>query len=120
MNYDLTPVTDAEVRQALSLLKRFPSGLTRQELGKTFRSDRRGREVMAALVERGLAPVINAQADYGDGKVYRLARTAEEVQDAVATLTSYRRSLDRRIRGLEQAWADGGGPKQPDLFQEAI
>lgn len=118
MNYDLTPVTDAEVRQALSLLKRFPSGLTRQELGKTFRSDRRGRQVIAALTERGIAPVITVESDFGDQRVYRLARTAQEIDDAVATLTSYRASLDRRIKGLIDAWQEGGEP-QPALFQEA-
>lgn len=115
-----TPVTDAEVRQALSILKRFPSGLTRQELAKSFQSDRRARDVMAALAERGVAPVINTKSDHSDQRVYRLARNQQEVQEAVNNLKAYRSSLDRRIRGLEQAWATGGGAAQPDLFQEAI
>lgn len=115
-----TPVTDGEVRHALSVLKRFPAGLTRQELARHFQSDRRGREIMATLAEKGIAPVINTKSDFTDDRVYRLARTSEEVAEAVSNLKAYRSSLDRRIRGLEKAWADGGGARQPDLFQVAI
>lgn len=114
----LTPITDAETTHALRALKRYPSGLSRADLERLFGSDRRGREVMATLAERGVAPVINTKSDYGDGQVYRLARTAQEIDEAVATLSSYRASLDRRIKGLIDAWQDGGAP-QPNLFQEA-
>ena len=116
----LTPITDAEVRQATTVLKKYPSGLTRADLSKYFGSDRRGRAIMAALTERGIAPVITIDSEFGDGKVYRLARTTQEIDEAVATLNSYRDSLERRAKGLRKAWAGDGGPAQPDLFQEAI
>lgn len=111
-----TPITDAETRQAVSLLKRFPAGLTRADLGKHFGSDRRGRAIMAALTEKGIAPVITIESGYGEGRVYRLARTAQEVDDEVRRLTSYRNSLEQRASGLRRAWQGGGNP-QPDLFE---
>lgn len=111
-----TPITDGEVRQALAVLKRYPSGLTRADLTRLFGSDRRGRAIMAALTERGIAPVITIDSDYGDGRVYRLARTEQEITEAIRTLSSYRDSLEKRITGLQRAWDGDGEPQQPDLF----
>ena len=114
----LTPITDAETNHALRLLKQYPSGLTRADLAKYFSSDRRGRQIMAALTERGVAPVITTDSDHNsDQKVYRLARNEKEVQQAVATLRSYRDSLDQRITGLQKAWEGDGSPVQPDVFE---
>ncbi|MFA5552135.1 MAG: hypothetical protein WDA03_11040 [Trueperaceae bacterium] len=113
----LTPITDAEVQHAVNALKRYPNGLTRADLERVFGSDRRGRAIMAALTERGIAPVITTPSAYGDGKVYRLARTAQEVNEAVATLRSYRDSLDARITGLQRAWEGDGQPAQANVFE---
>lgn len=112
----LTPITDAEVQHAVNALKRYPNGLTRADLERVFGSDRRGRAIMAALTERGTAPVITTDSTYGDGKVYRLARNEAEIQQAIATLRSYRDSLDKRITGLQKAWAGDGKPAQPNVF----
>lgn len=113
----LTPITDAETNHALRALKNYPNGLTRADLERLFGSDRRGRAIMAALTERGIAPVITIDSEFGDGKVYRLARTTQEIDEAVATLNSYRDSLERRAKGLRKAWASDGKPIQPDVFE---
>ena len=73
-----TPITDAETNHALRLLKSYPSGLTRADLERYFRSDRRGRQIMAALTERGIAPVITTDS--------RLGRTPGSVKGRVARL----------------------------------
>ncbi len=113
------PVTDGEVRRALALLKTYPSGLTRADLGRHFSSDRFGRDVMAALNEQGIAAVITVDDPYGSGKVYRLARDISEVNDAADTLASYERSLRRRREGMYRAWAGGNRPRQADMFEQA-
>jgi hypothetical protein len=114
------PISDAETSHALALLQRYPSGLTRADLSRYFQSDRRGRDVMAALCERGIAPVITAPSRVGDGKVYRLARNVDEVRAAAHQLRSYIRSLERRVTGLELAWDRGAQAPQPDLFESPL
>lgn len=112
-------ITDAELHHAHSVLRRYPSGLSRADLARYFQSDRKGRDLMAALAERGIAPVVNVQSDYGDTRVYRLARTEAEVNEATRQLRAYIRSLEKRVAGLENAW-DGTGQRQDTLFQEAV
>lgn len=112
-------ITDAELHHAHSVLKRYPSGLSRTDLARYFQSDRKGRDLMAALAERGIAPVVNVQSDYSDTRVYRLARTEDEVRDATRQLRAYIRSLEKRVAGLENAW-NGAGQRQDALFQEAL
>jgi len=112
-------ITDAELHHAHTILKRYPSGLTRADLARYFQSDRKGRDLMAALAERGIAPVVNVPADYSDTRVYRLARTEQEIHEATRQLRSYIRNLQKRVDGLQAAW-DGTGQRQDTLFQEAV
>lgn len=119
MTFQQHVITDAELHHAHSVLRRYPNGLSRPDLKRFFQIERRGRDIMAGLAERGIAPVINVPADYGDQRVYRLARTEEEVQAEVRKLRAYVRSLEARITGLQAAW-DGTGQRQDTLFQEAV
>lgn len=119
MTYQQHVITDAELHHAHGVLKRYQSGLTRADLGRYFGSDRKGRDLMAALAERGIAPVVNVPADYGDQRVYRLARNEQEVDEAARLLRSYIRTLEKRVNGLQAAW-DGTGQRQDALFQEAV
>ena len=119
MTFQQYVITDAELHHAHTILKRYPSGLSRADLARYFQSDRKGRDIMAALAERGIAPVVNVPADYSDARVYRLARTEQEIQEATRQLRAYIRSLEKRVAGLEDAW-DGTGQRQDTLFQEAV
>lgn len=113
-------VTDAEVHHALSVLRKYPNGLTRADLERVFGSDRRGRDIMAALNERAIAAVINVDSTLYGQRVYRLARDIDEVEAASANLRAYELSLRRRREGLERAFLNGGGAPQPDLFGGAL
>ena len=112
-----TPVTDAEISILADFLRRFPSGLKRKgDLARLFQSDRRGRLVIAAAVERGELCIIYDR----DSEVYRVARDIDEVTCEVDRLTSYSRQLARRARGAMNAWQAGGvARRQPDLFPPA-
>ena len=76
MSCDVKPITDAETNRAINLLQSYPSGLSRADLEHYFKSDRRGRDIMATLAETGRAAVINTEDQLGN-RVYRLACTAE-------------------------------------------
>lgn len=119
MTFPQYVITDAELHHAHTILKRYPSGLSRADLARYFQSDRKGRDLMAALAERGIAPVVNVPSDYSDQRVYRLARTEQEVHEATRQLRSYIRNLQKRVDGLQAAW-DGTGQRQDALFQEAV
>lgn len=111
------PITDAETHHALSHLKRYPSGLSRPDLERLFGSDRRGRLVMAAIVERAIAAIVVVESPYhGGGKVYRLARDADEVAREEARLRSYEESARRRREGLRLAFERGPQAPQAELF----
>ena len=107
MKRPLKPFTDADVNRALSLLRDFPNGVTREDLQRVFRSDRHGRDVMAYLAETGRAAVINTE-DVTGNNVYRLARSAAEVEGEARKLASYQESLERLRQGLLKAWERGG------------
>jgi hypothetical protein len=112
-----TPILDAEVRNALEHLKRYPSGLTRVDLERLFGSDRRGRDVMADLVERGIAAVVVVDSPFGgEKKVYRLATSAAEVEAEQRRLLAYEASARRRREGLAIAWTRGPTAPQGELF----
>ncbi len=119
MTFQQHVITDAELHHAHSILKRYPSGLSRADLARYFQSDRKGRDLMAALAERGIAPVVNVPSDYSDQRVYRLARNEAEVQEEIRKRKAYIRSLEVSVRGLQAAW-DGTGQSQGALFQEAV
>lgn len=110
-------VTAADIAQAVRVFKRYPNGITRKEAARILGGDRYARDVIAAVVETGAAPVITAKALFGDGQVYRLARNEEEVQAAARNLVSYELSLRRRREGLLAAW-EGKGTQQAELFGE--
>lgn len=74
---------------------------------------------MAALAERGIAPVVNVPSDYSDQRVYRLARNEQEVAEEIRKRRAYIRSLETSVAGLQAAW-DGTGQAQGALFQEAV
>lgn len=107
MKRTLKPVTDTDVSRALSLLRDYPNGVTREHLERSFKSDRHGRKVVEALVATGRAAVINTEDMFGNN-VYRLARTLDEVEGEARKLASYQESLERRRQGLLLAWERGG------------
>jgi hypothetical protein len=112
-----TPITDAETHAALSYLKRYPSGLTRADLERLFGSDRRGRDVIAAIAELGIAPVIVTTSPYqGDAQVYRLATSIAEVEAEQLRLLAYETSARRRREGVARAWERGPEAPQGALF----
>jgi len=111
------PITDAEAHAAVSYLKRYPSGLSRADLERLFGSDRRGRDVMAAVVERSIAAVIVVDSPYhGTAKVYRLATSIEEVELEERRLLAYELSARRRREGLRPAFTRGPSTPQAALF----
>lgn len=111
------PITDADAHHAVELLKRYETGLTRADLERLFGSDRRGRDVMAALAERGIAAVVVVESPYhGTALVYRLARTIEEVEREERRLRSYELSARRRREGLRLAFERGPSTPQSTLF----
>ena len=104
---ELKPITDADISRALSLFNDYPSGLSRADLERYFRSDRRARQIIETLVATGRAAVISTEDALGN-QVYRLAQTREEVEHEARKLTSYQKSLERRRSGLLKAWERGG------------
>lgn len=111
------PILDAEIRHALEHLKRYPSGLTREDLVRLFSSDRRGRNVIAALAENGIAAIVVVESPYHSAKnVYRLATSSAEVEAEQRRLLAYETSARRRREGVARAWARGSVPAQPELF----
>lgn len=110
----LTPVTDAEVSKGVRALKQGP--LTRHDLERIFGSDRRGRQIMAVLTTREIAPVVVTE-DNLRGRVYKLAATQEEVDAEVRVLRSRAHQLLRRAEGLEVAWESGVNVPQESLFE---
>lgn len=114
-----TPVTDAEIHHLQTALTNYPSGLTRADLERLFGSDRRGRAIVSAAVERGELAIIRAEGI--NGQVYRLARDVDEINREADNLASYARSLDRRRNGLMQAWQAGGtSRRQPSLYEPGL
>ena len=112
-----TPVTDAETHHALEALRTHTSGLTRADLVRLFGSDRRGRDVIAALVERRIAAVVVLPNPFAEReKVYRLARTIEEVEAEERRLHAYELSTRRRREGLRPAFERGPEAPQAPLF----
>jgi hypothetical protein len=116
------PVTDAEVQTALAWLKRYPSGMTRDDLRRVFGSDRRGRDVIAALGERGIAPIVVVRNELSTtvSKVYRLARSEAELEAEERRLLAYELSHQRRREGIRRAWQSNrdAEPPQAPLFAE--
>lgn len=111
------PITDAEAHAAVSYLERYPSGLSRADLERLFGSDRRGRDVMAAVVERAIAAVIVVDSPYhGGSKVYRLATSIEEIEQEERRLLAYELSARRRREGLRPAFTRGPSTPQASLF----
>lgn len=117
MNPGQRLVTAQDIAYCVRLLKSHPGGLNRQDISRYFGGDRHARDVIAAAVETGAAPIITAKAVYGDQQVYRLARNDEEVQAAARQLASYEASLRRRREGLLKAWR-GEGERQAELFED--
>jgi len=115
-------ITDIELRHALNELERRGAyGLPRSELAAHFSSDRKGRAVMAALVERGMAAIVTVDNPIGTGQVYRLAQSAAEVAREDRELLSRIARLERRRAGLRQAWEAGGVREvQPALGLEEV
>ena len=112
-----TPVTPVETARAINELQRAGrSGIPRNELARLFGSDRRGRLVMAAIAERGLAAVVTVPNPHGEGQVYRLAQSDAELQQELAQLSSRITRLHKRMAGLQRAWEAGGVRKE----QEAL
>lgn len=110
-------ITDAETHHALSHLKRYPSGLTRKDLERLFGNDRRGRDVMATIAERGIAPIVVVDSPYhGDAKVYRLAQNRAELEAEQRRLLAYETSARRRREGIALAFERGPSAPQPELF----
>lgn len=110
-------VSDAEASHALYQLKTYPAGLSRVDLERAFGSDRRGRHVMAALAERGIAAIVVVPSPYhADAKVYRLATSLDEVEAEQRRLLAYETSARRRREGVARAWARGPATPQGELF----
>lgn len=108
------PLTDAEIELAVSWLRKYPSGLTRADLERIFGSDRRGRDVVVGVAERGIAAVINVRSDvHGGAKVYRLARTLAEVEEEERRLLAYEESVRLRRLGVRRAFERGPDPSPP-------
>lgn len=117
MTYTPTPVADHEVRELISALTRYPSGVTRKQLAAMFGSDRRGRQIVAATVERGEAAIVHDR----DLDTYRVARTQREVDAEAQVLTRYARSIERRCQGLLRAFEAGGvARRQPGMFDPGL
>jgi len=112
-------ITDIEIRHAmLELERRGAHGLPRSELAAHFGSDRKGRAVIAAIVERGLAAVVTVDNPIGSGQVYRLAQSGNDIAREDRELLSRIARLERRRAGLWQAWEAGGmREEQPSLLE---
>ena len=109
-----TPVTDAEIHHLQTALTNYPSGLTRADLERLFGSDRRGRLVIATAVENGELAIIHDP----ETNTYRKARNIDEVTREIDSLASRERRLERRRRGLMEAWQAGGtSRRQPSLYE---
>ncbi|WP_287409911.1 hypothetical protein [Oceanithermus sp.] len=111
-------ITDIDIRHALNELERRGArGLPRSELAAHFGSDRKGRAVMAAIVERGIAAIVTANNPAGSGQVYRLAQSDADIEREDRELLSRIARLERRRAGLRQAWEAGGvREEQPALL----
>jgi hypothetical protein len=111
-------VTDVDLQNAIQIFKDHPDGITRAQFPDFFWSDRRGRKIVQTIVEHGLLALITAPKEFGDGRgsVYRIARSAPELTAEDADLASRIIHLEKRRRGLKQAWTRQG--MQPE--QEAL
>ena len=112
-------ITDIELRHALNVLRERGSiGLPRSDLATHFGSDRKGRAIMAELVERGMAAVITVPNKLGPGEVYKLAESDAEIEREDRELLSRIARLERRRAGLRRAWEAGGVREvQPSLLE---
>lgn len=111
-------ITQGELDWALKLLQERPHGLPRADLERMFGSDRKGRAIMAALVERGIAAIITVPALGTRGEAYKIAKTVEEIEQEDRELQSRIARLEKRRRGLRLA-AQAGGVRveQGGLFE---
>lgn len=110
------PILDAEVHAALSYLERYPSGMTRHDLERLFGSDRRGRDVLAAVAERAIAAIVVVDSPLHGAKVYRIAANEDEVAAEERRLFAYETSARRRREGVRRAFVRGPQAPQASLF----
>jgi hypothetical protein len=113
--------SDLDLDYAAELFMEHSQGIPRKDFTKHFGSDRRGRKIVQHLVEQGILAIIVVPKDFDDGRgnVYREARTPEELSTEDALLMSRIVHLEKRRRGLKQAWARSGmQPIQDTLLQE--
>ncbi|VCU52889.1 hypothetical protein TTHN1_00643 [Thermus thermophilus] len=117
-------ITDGELRAAVDLLlMRGAWGVPREEFGRHFGGDRRGRAIIAELRKRGVLPVVVAESPAGD-EVYRVAASEEEFRAFRQSLVSRIEELYAAVRGLDEAWTywrRHRAPRwsQPSLFEVA-
>lgn len=111
-------ILDAELHHLRRELEKRPRGLNRADLTRLYGDDRRARDLITALAERGMAAVIvlDDPRPGARGKIYRLAVNAAEVRAEQARLEAYAASLRARAHGVGVAW-ETGGAGQPELFE---
>lgn len=111
------PVTNEDLQRVLTLLNQYPNvGVPAHALAETFGSAEHVRQIMAQLVELGLASVILAES-VAFGHVWRLTKNDAEVKAEVQRLQAAAERLNRRAQGLQIAWAKGGiSELQMELF----
>jgi hypothetical protein len=114
----VTDIGSVDLQNAIYIFRDHPEGISRKEFSGFFGSDRRGRKIVQNLVENGLLAIITMPKDFDDGRgsVYRIARSASELTAEDADLASRIIHLEKRRRGLKQAWTRQG--MQPE--QEAL
>lgn len=117
-------IMDGELRAAVDLLlMRGAWGVPREEFGRHFGGDRRGRAIIAELRKRGVLPVVVAESPAGD-EVYKVADSEEELRAYRQSLLSRIEELHAAVRGLDLAWRHWKAHRsprwaQPGLFEVA-